>query len=122
MNPTLLIMNVSYSDLSIGADSRHGDGGDDGDDVGQEDDTQSLQDAGVSNHPGESEEQHHPPDVEETPHVDAFKPTELDRVHLLLLTVLLPSLCQAVLHVGDTLGGAGHQVLQTGSLPASARK
>ena len=105
--------------MSIGADGRHGDGGDDGDDVGEEDDPQPLQYAGVAHHPGESEEEHDAPDVEEAPHEDSFKPTELDRVRL-LLTLLLPSLGEAVLHVGDTLGRAGHQVLQTGSLPASA--
>ena len=106
-------------DLSIGAHSGHGDCGDDGDDVGEDDDPQSLQYAGVAHYPGESEEEHHPPDVEEAPHEDTFKPTELNGVRLLLLLVL-PGLLRAVLHVGDTLGRAGHQILQTGSLPASA--
>ena len=105
--------------MSVGADGRHGDGGDDGDDVGEDDDPQPLQYAGVANYPGESEEEHHPPDVEEAPHEDALKPTELDRGRL-LLALVLPGLLRAVLHVGDTLARAGHQILQTGSLPASA--
>ena len=71
--------------MSIGADGRHGDGGDDGDDVGEEDDPQPLQYAGVAHYPGESEEEHHPPYVEQARDIDPCTPSKL--VHFTLLSI-----------------------------------
>ena len=52
--------------LSVGADGGHGESGDNGDDGGEEDDDDSQADPGLTHHPAQSDEQHHPPDVQET--------------------------------------------------------
>ena len=102
---------MHYSDLSVGGDGGHGDGGDDGDDVGEDDHGEALEDAGLAHHPGQPQEQHHAPDVEETSHINPFKPAKLDGGGHLLAILLLPPVSQ------DTSAGGGEGDLWLPELP-----
>ena len=68
---------LHYPDLSVGGDGGHGDGGDDGDDVGEDDHGEALEDAGLAHHPGQPQEQHHAPDVQETSQIHSLQAASL---------------------------------------------
>ena len=80
--------------LAVAGDGWEGEGGEPGDDVTQGDHQQALPDARLANDPGQSEEEHGAPDIEETSQQYSLHPTELDHlplpgVHLLLLRLPL---------------------------------
>ena len=62
-------------DLAIGADGGHGEGGDDCDHAREEDDDSSQTDPCLTHHPAQSDEQHHAPDVQQTPNLREGTPS-----------------------------------------------
>ena len=49
---------------------------DDGDNVAEADDQEPFDQPGLTNDPGEPEEQHHAPDVQQASHEDTFEPKD----------------------------------------------
>ena len=57
---------LTSPDLAVGADGRHGQGGDGGDDGWQQDDDDGHHDARLPDHPRQPQEDHHAEDVQQT--------------------------------------------------------
>lgn len=51
--------------------------GDDGDDVAKADDKKSFDKSGLTNDPGQTQEEHHTPDVQKASHEHSFKPNQV---------------------------------------------
>ena len=71
------VVDSSSWDLTIGAHCWHGERGEEGDNVGDGHEEETLDDAGLTDDPGESEEEHDSPDVEKTWHQHSLLPCQL---------------------------------------------
>ena len=87
--PRYHVIDAATLHQAVGRHSGHGDGGDGGDNVGEDEDGEPLEDARLPDHPGEPEEEHHPPDVEQAWDVNASTPTKLVHFPLLSISTIL---------------------------------
>ena len=87
--PRYHVIDAATLHQTVGGHGGHGDGGYGGDNVGEDEDGEPLQDARLPDHPGEPEEEHHPPDVEQAWDVNPSAPTKLIHFPLLSISTIL---------------------------------
>ena len=78
--PGYEVVGPAPFDLSVGANGGHGEGGDDSDHARQQNDDSGQTNTSLSNHPAQSDEQHHAPDVQQAANLIKEKDKEQPKI------------------------------------------